>query len=136
MKIYKVPLYKVSYFILSYGEVSYIEDIIVKKEVFGVKEILTGYSKIDVLNRSSLNEGLIDSFDRREDKYNSYGYHLVVFRDSFVPKNRVVEKELDNYINKYDESKWKKIYENMKIISKNENNKINNKVKNIFESKK
>ena len=49
MKAYKVSLYKVNYDGFEKGKLIYIDSVIVKKQLIGVKELLTGYDKIDLV---------------------------------------------------------------------------------------
>lgn len=136
MKVYKVPLYKVNYFPLSYGEVSYVEDVLVKKNIIGVSEILTGYSKIDIISRGSVEKGRLEFFYLKPDRYRNFGYHLFIYSDSLVSKNRAIESEVDDYLSNYDESAWKEIYDNMKIMTSKQKDKVNQKVRTVFGTKK
>ncbi|MBR2827606.1 MAG: hypothetical protein IKE70_00020 [Bacilli bacterium] len=107
-----------------------------KRKNFCAKEILTGYSNLDLYNRSLLKDGFLNSYYKNEKRYQDTGYHLVVLEDDFISKREVSLKELNDYVEDYDNSLWKKIYDEMKIIKKEEKNKIKNRVKEVLESKK
>lgn len=136
MKLYKVPLYQVNYTILHHGEIEYLEDIIVFKKLFGVKEVLTGYSNIDFINHSLLEDGILKFYFRNEKRFQDTGYHLIVLEDDFTSKRRVSLEELNQYVEEFDHSLWNKIYHDMKVLKKDEKNKIKRRTREIFQSKK
>ncbi len=137
MKVYKVPVYKVNYDSWKqFGSLSVLDTIFVKKKVIGVSEVLTGFGDIDVVNKGYLKDGKLDFYSRKVQKSETMGYHLVVFAEDLVQKNLVRPEELDVYFDQYEKSNWKKIYENMKILSKDEKKELKRKMNAIYEKKK
>jgi len=137
MKVYKVPVYKVIYdYCVKFGSLQELDTIFVKKKIIGVSEVLTGFNDIDVINKGYLKDGVLDFYSRKVAKAETMGYHLVVFAEDLVQKNLVRPEELDVYFDQYEESNWKKIYENMKILSKDEKKELKRKMNAIYEKKK
>lgn len=137
MKVYKVSLFKVNYEGFSdYGKLTYVDKIIVKKKLIGVREILTGYGEIDTINHYVMKDKRLDYYSRKPDKAMKNGYHLVVFAESMVPKNRATEEDINRYVEDYENSNWKKVYDDMKVLSKDKEKVINKKVKDIYGIKK
>ena len=110
MKLYKVPLYQVNYVNKDIGKLTYIEDIIVKKRMFIVREVVTGYS-IDITNQYRIKDGRLDYYYMHRDMYERDGYHLVIYYEDLDEKHLVKEKELEDYLSNYDNSNWNKIYQ-------------------------
>ena len=123
MKFYRVPLYSVDYNITSYGKLNYIGDIIVKKKLFGISEVVTGYSYIDLFHKSNVNGGFLQQCYRK--KKTDSEYHLITFYEEFNHENIVLESDINEYISSYDESNWKKIFD---FINK-ESEKIKKNIK-------
>ncbi len=136
MKLFKVPLYKVLYRYPKYGELVCVGHVIVQKNFFTVKEILTGYSMIDIISDGDIKNGALDGFSRNCDKMLKYGYHLVIKKSDLVPRNHINSEDLDLYIDSYEESPWKKIYDDMKVQSKEKEKEVEQKVKSVFGTKK
>lgn len=134
MKVYKVPLYEVHYGYPKSGVLVYVDTVLVKEGHFMAKEILTGYSSIDIV--SSLEHGKLDVFAYNRGRVEKYGHHLIVLSKDLVPKNLAVESDIDSYVSGYDDSEWKKVYEEMKILSKKRKQSINQKIKSIYATKK
>ena len=131
MKAYKVSLYKVNYDGFEKGKLIYIDSVIVKKQLIGVKELLTGYDKIDLVNHIFVKNGRLDYASRKPEKAQKYGYHLVVFVESLVPKNEARIYDLDDYVDHYEQSEWKKVYDNMHIIKKDEKKQLSKRIRSI-----
>lgn len=120
--IYKVPLYRV--YPMSegiseegWGSVEYLDDIIVKKTDYKVKEVITKYTNIsldDTYTENKLHYTIIP-----ENKKDSI--YLLVFKKDFIDANLVNQEELDNYINNFKESNFKKTYDEIKELEKNKN---------------
>ncbi len=138
MKIYRVPVYKVVYddHSVKFGSLRAIDSILVKKRFMGVTEILTGFRDIDMINRGYMKDGALDFYSRKIAKAEETGYHLVVFAEDLVQKNLVKPEELDAYFNQYENSNWKKVYESMKILTKEEKKALKQKMYSIYSSKK
>ena len=126
MKAYNAKLYKVNYDgrVCTHAKLEYIDSIIVKKKFIGVKDILTGYGEIDVVNHYIVRNERLDYASRKPDKALKNGYHLVVFVEDLIPNNRVTLEDIVQYVDRYDDSNWKKIYDEMSALSM-EKNKTN-----------
>ena len=136
MKLYKVPIYQVSYHVYTYEELSYVDDVILVKNHGRVKELLTGYSKIDVVPTGAIKNGKLGPTYQKSYRDSKEGAHLICRRASFCAGNRVTLEMLNDYIENYDTSRWKRKYEDMNVLTKNEKQDIKEKVKNVFGSKK
>lgn len=112
MKLYKVPVYYVSYCRqvkgLLCGNVYKIDEIIVKKNLIGVQEVLTDYSKFSVVPISAVRNGKLSSSYWKKKKN---GLHCFVIKQDLCNDNQVKSEDLDDYINNYVESKWKETYD-------------------------
>lgn len=136
MKVYKVNVYKVCYDDL---RIVPVDSIIVKKRLDTVKEILTGYSHIDIFPRDAVQPGY-HGMELKTDFINygrerRDGAHLFVFENSLVGKNNARPSDIDQYIDHYDESNWKKQYLEMKYLSKKEKKTVKQKVNHIMGTK-
>ena len=137
MKEYRVPVYKVLYdYYPKFGALSVVDTILVKRKVFGLSEVLTGFDGIDIINKGYLKNGALDFYSRNMMKAKATGYHLVVFAEDLVQKNLVRPEELDAYFDQYDSSEWKKVYDDMKILTKKEKKELRQKMYSIYSSKK
>lgn len=144
MKIFRVPVYRVVYDNYEnfgslkerYGSLRAIDSILVRKRLMGVTEILTGFCDIDMINRGYLKNGALDFYSRNPVKAEATGYHLVVFAEDLVQKNLVRPEELDAYFSQYENSNWKKVYDSMKILTKEEKKALKQKMYSIYSSKK
>lgn len=114
MRYYTVNLYNVKYSDYYDGQKFYIEEIIVKKGLRYATELLTG-KKIEILPKGSYDKfGVLDERHRDEVQYEETGYHLVVLEEDFIPKNLTTVEDIDSYIEEYEDSEYKKIYESIK----------------------
>ena len=60
-------------------------------------------------------EMLLPEFCNRND-LNNYGFQLFTLKGDYIKKNRINEKELDLYIESFENSECRIIYETMKIL--------------------
>ncbi len=129
MKTYNVKLYKVNYdgSVCNHAKLEYVDSIIVKKKLIGVKDILTGYGEIDVVNHYIVRDERLDYASRKPEKALKNGYHLVVFVENMVPKNQATLEDIVQYVDRYEESNWKKIYDEMSALSMEKNKNIKKK---------
>ena len=121
MKIYKVSLYKCTYDKEDSNdnvrslELTYVDEVIVKKRLFKATELITGYNNIDI-RKDDFSDDFISK--KKMPKDNS----LMVFSEDFNEYNLASIKDLDECVEHYEESNWKKVYEEM-----NNKEKIYNK---------
>ena len=112
MKIYKVSLYKCTYDKEDSNdnvrslELTYVDEVIVKKRLFKATELITGYNNIDI-RKDDFSDDFITK--RKMPKDNS----LMVFEEDFNENNLASIKDLDDCVENYAESNWKKVYEEM-----------------------
>ena len=128
-KIYKVRLFdgKIVENNKDYELVGY---IIVKKSNLGVEDLLTGY-KLNVLKPGYLK---VNSLNQRF--IEQYGHQPFISQEDLIQKNLATPDDIEEYVNSYDESKWKSIYEQMKIFTIAEKVVITKRLKTIYKSKK
>jgi len=142
MNLFKTDLYRVYYF---NNEVSnekkaviiHIDKVIVKKNLLSVKELLTGYSKIDVVPQSGIKN--IRIFDGLKEKYwkpSKEGGHLFVVAETLSSENLATQEDIDDYVDSYDSSKWKKTYEGIKMMSRQDKAKAHHKARQVMGTKK
>ncbi len=97
-----------------------------------IKELLTGYQLGIVFNA----EPLPHQVHLKERQIREYGHQPTVDLNEFVNKNLATPQEIDDYIDNYDSSEWKQIYEEMKIFSTAQKKELKAKVKQVFKSKR
>ncbi len=144
MKLYKVDLYKVSYVKSDFSGsrsaiVRSLGKVIVKKQLHSVQEVLTGYPKISIVprdgvqkyNGSSVFQQLDVSYWNRK-KDTKEGAHLFVIAEDLRPQNMVNAEEIGSYVDEYESSHWKKVYEEMKKYTKEEKSKAQQKAKQVM----
>lgn len=137
-KYYKVNLYKVDKVggciiqIVNMYKPIKVDEIIVEYNSFSGKciEIMTKLN-INIYKDSCIEEGkLVEKYHCYSDLYN-YGFQLFTLLDDYVEKNRINEKELDSYVDSFDKSKYKEVYDQLKILTNKEKRNIKNKIKGI-----
>lgn len=137
-KYYKVNLYKVDKVggciiqIVNMYKPIKVDEIIVEYNSFSGKciEIMTKLN-IDIYKNSCIEKDMLkEKYRCYTDLYN-YGFQLFTLLDDYVEKNRINEEELDSYINSFDKSKYKEVYDQLKILTKTEKRNIKKKIKNI-----
>lgn len=126
MKVYKVNVYSVGHSIGSLGELNYLDTILVRKDFFGVDEIIT---KVLMKEWEEKEENTLVPSHMDFDMYNKYGYVLAIRKKDLQPKNLATMDDLDKYLNSFSESKFKKVIDDMKILSDKECKMVNKKVK-------
>ena len=129
VRVYKVRLYDG---VFKEGNKDYdlVGSILVKRTPMGYVDVLTGF-KLSVFKEScikvnELNENIIKRM----------GHQPFILREELVQKNLATPEEIDEYVNQYEDSKWKSIYEQMKMFSIAEKVVISNRLKTIYKSKK
>ena len=119
MKLYRVPLYKCKYIEeessdnIIYFELKYVDDIIAKKRMFKVTDLITGYKNIDV-KKANFNEYNFVSRIKKPKKR-----ALITFEEDFNELTVASSKDIDYCIEHYEESNWKQLYD--KLTKKKEN---------------
>lgn len=141
MKYYTVNLYDVKYEYPYRGQtiLATTESVIVEKKLFSVKELLTG-QKIAVLPKKALDKfGVVEPSYQDRDEYEKTGYHLVVLEEELVEKNLTTSEEIDSYVDMYEYSEYRTIYETIKEKTSVSNPKkipIKEKAKRVRNTKK
>ena len=115
MGYYRVPLYKLEVVNSSSIKRTFIDNIIVRKTVFGLEEVFTEYNKILLLNRvyysPNFNVRDFTSFRdycrRIEDRD---GCFLYVFKDFINSDTKVRIRDMERFSNEFEKSNWKKFY--------------------------
>ena len=123
MKLYRVPLYQCKYIEeessdnIIYFELKYVDDIIAKKRMFKVTDLITGYKNIDVKKADFNKYSLITKIKKPKKK------SLITFEEDFNELTVASSKDIDYCIEHYEESNWKQLYD--KLTKKKE--KVYNK---------
>lgn len=128
-KIYKVRLFdgKIVENNKDYELVGY---IIVKKSNLGVEDLLTGY-KLNVLKPGYLK---VNSLNQRF--IEQYGHQPFISQEDLVHKNLATPRDIDEYVEEFDESMWKKIYDEMKFFTLAEKAVISVRSRQLYKSRK
>lgn len=128
-KIYKVRLFD-GFSKNGNNEYELVGDIIVKKNARGVFDVLTGF-KLSVFK-----EGCIMVKELNDDIIKRMGHQPFISQADLVQKNLATPENIDFYVDGYDTSKWKNIYEQMKIFTIADKVVIRERIKSIYKSKK
>lgn len=128
-KIYKVRLFD-GFSKAGKNEYELVGDIIVKKNARGVFDVLTGF-KLSVFK-----EGSIMVKELNDNLIKKMGHQPFISQADLVQKNLATPEDIDFYVDGYDTSKWKNIYEQMKIFTIADRVVIRERVKSIYKSKK
>ena len=113
MKLYRVPLYQCKYIEeessdnIIYFELKYIDDIIAKKRMFKVTDLITGYKNIDVKKADFNKYGLITKIKKPKKRA------LIIFEEDFNELTVANSKDIDYCIEHYEESNWKQLYDKL-----------------------
>ena len=141
MKYYKVNLYHVLYMDNGGAVVSLINPVIVQKGMRMVKEILTGYSRINIVPKRALtkkNDVIteIDKHYRNRSKAIKDGAHLFVVEEDLCAQNGVRSEDIGFYVDEFEGTKWSRIYEGMKQLSPKEKKLLSKSVKEVAGTKR
>ena len=131
-KMYKVPLYEVKYDGFNLGKLAYVDDVIVKKSIFGVKEVETEFDGIDIICQSFLKNERLDFISRKPAKAEEMGHHLVLFAESLKPENEAKLKDLVEYMDGFETSEWKRVFDSIRILTKEEKKQLRKKVNSYY----
>ena len=113
MKLYRVPLYQCKYIEeessdnIIYFELKYVDDIIAKKRMFKVTDLITGYKNIYVKKADFNKYGLITKIKKPKKK------SLITFEEDFNELTVASSKDIDYCIEHYEESNWKQLYDKL-----------------------
>lgn len=113
MKLYRVPLYQCKYIEeessdnIIYFELKYVDDIIAKKRMFKVTDLITGYKNIDVKKADFNKYSLITKIKKPKKK------SLITFEEDFNELTVASSKDIDYCIEHYEESNWKQLYDKL-----------------------
>lgn len=128
-KFYKVRLFD-GKIVSGKKDYELVDSIIVKKNSTGYFELLTGY-KVDVVK-----VGCIKANEVKVSKVEKLGHYPFIALEDIVQKNLVTSDEIDVYVDGYEISTWKKIYDEMKFLTLAEKTVIKQRTKSLFKSKK
>ena len=125
MKVFKVPLYMINN--QDMENLEFIDNIIIKKNIFSVTEILTGYN--------------ISILSSKDYKINNHS-KIVVLEKDLNDNNQVLETDIDSYVEGFEQSGWNKMYKDIKTQEelerniKNKKNRLREKVLEVYGTKK
>lgn len=106
-------------------------EIIAIRTPTAIRELLTGYRLGIAFDAAPVPHQV----HIKKDHIREYGHQPTINLKDFVQRNRATPEEIDEYIDKYDLSEWKIIYEEMKIFSIAQKVEIKAKIKQVFKSK-
>ncbi len=111
-RYYKVPVYELQEDLVSYNQLDY---IVVTSYYLFAKELLTGYSSIEILTKEMVEDNKLKLIggNTLETKKKTRDVALFTFKEEFIPKNLVTEKYLDYYVDNFDNSKFNNFYKNI-----------------------
>lgn len=138
MKYYTVYVYDVKYTGDYDGQAIEIEPIIVKKGLRTATELLTN-QKIEIIPEKAADKYcVIDKRYRNEEKAEKTGYHLVLLEKDFTEDNLTTEKDIDQYVEEFDYSSYKEIYDsiNAKTQGEQKEQTLRQKIKAVRGTKK
>lgn len=127
---YKVTLYD-SVYANEKHTFQKVGEVIAVRTPTAIRELLTGYR----LGIAFDADPVPHQVHIKKGQIREYGHQPTINLKDFVQKNRATSEEIDNYIETYDLSEWKRIYEEMKIFSIAQNVEIKAKIKQVFKSK-
>lgn len=127
-KIYKVRLFD-GKIVNGQKDYEYVGNIIVKKNQSGVTELLTGY-RVSVFQPGCIK---VDKVNEKVIK--KYGHQPFISQEDLVQKNLATPQDIEEYVDGYETSKWKSIYDEMKFFTIAEKVVINARVKELYKSK-
>ena len=127
---YKVALYD-SVYANEKHTFQKVGEIIAVRTPSSIRELLTGYR----LGIAFDAKPVPHQVHIRKDQIREYGHQPMICLKDFVKKNLATPEEIDKYIENYDLSEWKVIYEEMKIFSIAQKVEIKAKIKQVFKSK-
>jgi len=111
-----MKLYKVKLFIMREGTnlCSFVDTIIVQKGLTTMREAITGYSNINVVEMRHIKPR--PYLHLKDDscylpKKTSNGNTLFVLKEDFSKYNLVNEKDITSYVSSYEKSKWKELHD-------------------------
>lgn len=108
----------------------FVGNIIVKKSNLCYFDLLTGY-KLSVFK-----EGCIMVKELNDNIIKRLGHQPFISQCDLVQKNLATPEDIDIYVDEYEGSKWKRIYEEMKFFTMAEKVVINKRTRVLFKSKK
>lgn len=129
VKLYKVRLFD-GRIVSGNKDYELVGDIIVKKTSFGYVDLLTGY-RVRVVKAGCVKFSEVD-----ESVVRKLGHQPFISQEDLVQKNLATPNDLDIYVDDYESSRWKSIYEEMKFLTLAEKDVINKRTKALFKSKK
>ena len=104
--------------------------IIVKKTSYGVMELLTGY-RLSVFPTLYLHSSQVN-----EKKIHKCGHHPFISKQQLVQRNLATPEDIEQYVDEYEDSQWKKIYDELKIFTIAQKVVIKQRTKTLYKSKK
>ena len=129
MKIYNVNIFSIDY--KGTAKLHPIANALVKKSIFGVREVITNM-KLEVCDEDYRPEYVLYHVD--VNKWKEYGRVLAVDTQELVDKNLAKESDIEKYVNGFSTSKLKCVFDEMFMIrAKNvENSKQKIKIQKIL----
>lgn len=113
-------------------DIEYLGDIIVARNLLTVKEIMTNL-KITVVQEEDYEDTkkLRDYTSIFAKDLAEYGFKFFTLDSDFCKRNKITEKELEEYINRFENSKFKWDYDKMKRQTRKTKRKIKAKIKTV-----
>lgn len=100
-----------------------------RKTSLVLQELLTGY-RVSVFQPGCIK---VDKVNEKVIK--KYGHQPFISQEDLVQKNLATPQDIEEYVDGYETSKWKSIYDEMKFFTIAEKVVINARVKELYKSK-
>ncbi len=123
MKVYNVNIYEIDHKVAP-GNLWHKGHGLVKVNMFGAREIVTN-TKLRICDKNDPDGNVFFSI------YEKQGYLLGIEKSEIIDRHLASLDEVNEYINNWEDSELKKYFEEIKILSKEEFKKINEKVRKL-----
>lgn len=137
-KLYNIPCYDLNENLRSYHSIGNI--LAFKGRICFAKELLTGYFGIEILTEKMLDYEnstirLIpgNTLSEKKERINA---GLFVRKEDFIPKNIATKEDIDKYVDEYDKSEYKRLYNKLKKTTKGYQTELNQKIKTLRNKEK
>lgn len=94
------------------GALELIDSIIVKKGLLHAEELLTKHP-IDIVPTHAIEGNKLRNEFWDEPKFQKCGHHLIISKGSLRPYNIVTDCDINSYIDKYEQSNFKNVYDSI-----------------------
>ena len=109
MQVFNVKVYNL-FDLRNFGKLVYLGNIFIKRNVFGVRELITNFP----IKKVSCCTQFIEKSDL--EKLNKFGYALAVQKEELIGENLVSYRDIVDYIDNFDKYRICYILKEMKVL--------------------